>query len=83
MGDDQDLSKVTVNLTPRAYNALIDAAAITGDSRTDTINRALQIYVFVVGSIHIGQHLFLGRRRWRSKEVTADWFNKGNGSRGR
>lgn len=42
------LEQVTVNLTQRSYQALDEAAQLTGDSRTDTINRALQVYAFVV-----------------------------------
>jgi len=38
--------QVTVKLTARSAQALTDASALTGDSRTDTINRALQLYAF-------------------------------------
>jgi hypothetical protein len=41
------LERVTVNLTARASHALDRAAALTGDSKTDTINRALQIYAYL------------------------------------
>ena len=41
------LESVTVNLTHRASLALESAARLTGDSKTDTINRALQIYAFL------------------------------------
>lgn len=40
----EGLTKVTVYLTPRAASALEDAARITGDTKTDTINRALGAY---------------------------------------
>jgi hypothetical protein len=39
--------RVTVNLTPRASRALEVATELTGDTKTDTINRALQIYAFL------------------------------------
>lgn len=39
-----ELTKLTVNLTPRAYAALTASAAQLGDTRTDTVNRALVIY---------------------------------------
>ena len=42
----QDLTRLTVNLVPRAYKSMMLAVEITGDSRTDTINRALQFYAF-------------------------------------
>jgi hypothetical protein len=42
------LMKVTVNLIPRAVEALEAASARTKDSKTDTINRALQVYELVL-----------------------------------
>jgi hypothetical protein len=39
--------RVTVNLTSRASLALEKAVRITGDTKTDTINRALQIYAYL------------------------------------
>jgi hypothetical protein len=41
------LARVTVNLTSRSTEALEGAVAITGDSQTDTINRALQVYAYL------------------------------------
>ncbi|VVJ23792.1 Uncharacterised protein [Amycolatopsis camponoti] len=41
------LERVTVNLAPRASRALEKAVALTGDSKTDTINRALQVYAYL------------------------------------
>ncbi len=41
------LERVTVNLIPRAAQALQRAVELTGDSKTDTINRALQAYVYL------------------------------------
>lgn len=41
------LERVTVNLTARASRALEQAAQITGDTKTDTINRALQVYAYL------------------------------------
>lgn len=42
------LVKVTVNLTPRAVEALDQTCARTKDSKTDTINRALVVYQIVL-----------------------------------
>lgn len=42
------LVKVTVNLTPRAVDALDLACGRTRDSKTDTINRALVVYNLVL-----------------------------------
>lgn len=41
------LTKLTVNLVPAAYVSLLETAKITGDTRTDTVNRALQLYAFL------------------------------------
>lgn len=38
------LTRLTVNLVPKAAEALDHAAALTRDSRTDTVNRAIQFY---------------------------------------
>jgi len=46
-GRHSPLSRVTVNLTARAAQALDQAAELTGDSKTDTINRALQVYAYL------------------------------------
>lgn len=40
------LERITINLTPAATDALAHAAALTRMSRTDTVNRALQVYDF-------------------------------------
>lgn len=41
------LERVTVNLMARASRALQQAVEITGYSKTDTINRALQVYAYL------------------------------------
>lgn len=38
---DNQLTKLTVNLLPEAYEAMVTVASRTGMTRTDTINRAL------------------------------------------
>jgi hypothetical protein len=60
-GDGRGTERVTVNLTARSSAALELAAALTGDTRTDTINRALQVYAYLEqlveggGSVHVRQ----------------------------
>jgi hypothetical protein len=44
---DSGPERVTVNLIPRAAQALHEASDLTGDSKTDTINRALQVYAYL------------------------------------
>lgn len=39
--------RVTVNLTNRSARALELATELTGDSKTDTINRAIQVYAYL------------------------------------
>lgn len=41
------LERVTVNLTAKSSRALEAATELSGDTKTDTINRALQIYAFL------------------------------------
>lgn len=43
-----DLTKVTVNLTNDAMGAVESTAIRLGHTRTDTINRAVQLYAYVV-----------------------------------
>jgi hypothetical protein len=53
------LERVTVNLTPRSSRALDEVVQLTGDSKTDNLNRAIQIYAYIEqilqsgGSIHV------------------------------
>lgn len=42
--NDAQLTRLTVNLTPKAADALAAAASRERDSRTDTVNRALIVY---------------------------------------
>jgi hypothetical protein len=44
---DARLERVTVNITGRASRALDALTELTGDTKTDAINRALQIYAYM------------------------------------
>jgi hypothetical protein len=44
------LERVTVNLISRASRALRQVSDLTGDSRTDSINRAIQVYAYLMQS---------------------------------
>lgn len=48
------LTKVTLNLVPRAVEALDSIAARQGDNRTDSVNRALIGWDIVLGLIEAG-----------------------------
>ena len=54
-----NLQRVTVNLTPRSWQALEMAVKQTGDSQTDTINRALQIYSYLANITENGGTLYV------------------------
>jgi len=58
-GQHGPLERVTVNLTVRAARALNQAAELTGDSKTDTINRALQIYAYLEQITHNGGAIYV------------------------
>ena len=51
--------RVTVNLAPLSSSALEHASSITGDSKTDTINRALQIYAMLADAVDNGGAVLL------------------------
>jgi hypothetical protein len=53
------LERVTVNLTPRAAKALDQAVKSTGDTKTDTINRALQVYAYLEETLQAGGSIYL------------------------
>jgi hypothetical protein len=46
-GPRSHMERVTVNLTARASEALRESVELTGDTKTDTINRALLVYAFL------------------------------------
>jgi hypothetical protein len=54
-----NLERITVNLTPRAYRALSKAVKLTGDSKTDTVNRALQLYAYLEEITQNGGSLYV------------------------
>lgn len=54
-----NLERVTVNLTPKSSRALEDSAQRTGDTKTDTINRALQVYEYIEGIITRGGAVYV------------------------
>jgi hypothetical protein len=41
------LERVTVNLSARASQALQETAELTGETKTESINRALQVYAYL------------------------------------
>jgi hypothetical protein len=60
MSDERNtLERVTVNLVPRTSKALELATQLTGDSKTDTINRALQVYAYLESLKKEGGSIFV------------------------
>lgn len=45
----EDLTLLKVNLVPKSTEALDEAARITGLSKTDCVNQAIQLYAFWKG----------------------------------
>ena len=46
-GSNGPLERVTVNLIARASRALQQVSQLTGDTKTDSMNRAIQIYAYL------------------------------------
>lgn len=55
----QELVRLTVNLVPRAHAAMLLASEINGLSKTDTVNRALQLYAYVEHTLSDGGELLV------------------------
>jgi hypothetical protein len=53
------LRRITVNLTPRAWDDLDKAVKLTGDSKTDTINRAVHVYAYIVNITQNGGDVYV------------------------
>jgi len=53
------LERITVNLTERSSKALDQAVDVTGDTKTDTINRAVQIYAYLEQMIRDGGSVYV------------------------
>lgn len=53
------LTRVTINLTQNASDAVDWLASETGDTKTDTINRALMIYRFIEETTRKGGALYV------------------------
>lgn len=61
--------KLTVNLVVRAWTALEDACRITGESKTDAVNRAIQLYAFIQKSIQSGHIVKLVDPNGKEREI--------------
>lgn len=69
----QPLERVTVNLVPKSSKALQLAVDITGDTKTDTINRALQMYAFLENMVRDGGTVLI-REKPDGDLVVIRWY---------
>jgi hypothetical protein len=53
------LERVTLNITPRTVVALDEAMVATGDTKTDVINRAVQVYAYLHSVMEGGGRLYV------------------------
>jgi hypothetical protein len=58
-GGNRPLERVTVNLAARASRALRRVSELTGDSRTDCINRAIEVYGYLQEVIDQGGSIYV------------------------
>ena len=66
----EELTRLTVNLIPKADAALELAARVTGLSRTDTVNRALQFYAYMMAvKDNGGEVLIRERKDWKLQRL--------------
>ncbi|WP_026119011.1 ribbon-helix-helix domain-containing protein [Nocardiopsis ganjiahuensis] len=61
-------ARVTVNLTARSTKALEEAVAATGDTQTDVINRALQVYAYLESAMAEGDRVYLENAERQERE---------------
>jgi hypothetical protein len=58
-GSGGPLERVTVNLTTRSSHALDEVVRLTGDSKTDSLNRAIQIYAYIEQVLQAGGSIYV------------------------
>lgn len=68
--------RVTVLLTPTSSAALTRAAQTTGDTRTDTINRAIQAYALMADEVADGSRVLV--QRGDQSAAVPDFFQPGH-----
>lgn len=63
------LTKITINLAPKAVKALEEVADATGDTKTESINRAVQIYAWLQTRINAGDQFLVLDKEGRTREI--------------
>lgn len=56
-----EITRLTVNLTPKVAAALSGAIEVTGVNKTDAINQAVQLYAYVVSRTANGEEVYVGK----------------------
>lgn len=73
---DGELTKLTVNITQTNAQALHRASEVSGDNRTDCVNRAIALYAFLLERVFLpGHRLFVKDNKGRLAEITGEWIN--------
>lgn len=70
MATDQPLTRLTVNLSQPAFDAMNHTAEVLGDTRTDAVNRALLVYARLCDAAE--GEAFTFERRPAHEDVPAD-----------
>lgn len=63
------LTKITINLLPRTVKALEEVSVSTGDTKTECINRAVQIYAWLQARIAAGDQFQVMDKEGRTREI--------------
>jgi len=62
-------ARITMNLSPKAVTALEEVARTSGLTKTDCVNRALQMYAYLEAEMANGSRLVLVRPGGMESEV--------------
>ena len=65
----RSLHRITINLIPKASKALAQAMSLTGNSITDTMNRAVQFYAWAEQAREDGGTFYVKDRKGNLKEI--------------
>lgn len=68
-GSAGSIERVSVNLSSKAYNDLERLYERTGISKTDLVNRAIQVYHFIDAQISGGYDLILRNKDTREDQI--------------
>lgn len=63
------MTKLTVNITPRATAALDAAATANSETKTNVVNRSIQAYAFLTRMLNEGWDLVLRDNDGREQRV--------------